>query len=158
MVKNKKSFVATLSLFLFLLLITSANFYFHSLDANFRSVWLSTFSLSAGDRYYGRLELFRWYLEHGQLDKARQLDSSLDSPNIAWLKSQYYPEDLYQQLAALSSQADPSADNLIQIAQLQLKLNQREAAVAAVKKAYQLDPLRSDIEKLYYQLVASPTP
>lgn len=107
-------------------------------------------NLSVGDRYVNRLN--KWY-ELGLLGKweeASRLEKSIDSADIAWFKEKYKPENLKNRLNELTIKNDKSADDWMEIAQIQNGLNNQDAEKQAIKNAREMDPIRADIEKIYF--------
>ena len=103
-----------------------------------------------GDRYVNRLN--RWY-ELGLLGKweeASKLEKSLDSADIIWFKEKYRPENLKKQLYEMIIKNNKSADDWMTIAQIQSGLNNKDAEKQAIKNAREMDPIRMDIEKIYF--------
>ncbi|MDP4010060.1 MAG: hypothetical protein Q8P53_03715 [Candidatus Shapirobacteria bacterium] len=135
---------------LFLVLLLTVNIYFsifkHDPILEAKKMMIS---LSAGDRYSGRLKL--WYLlaNKGDWGNAAKLESNLDSVDIANYKSLYQPEELKKRMDTLIQKPNKSVEDWMELAKLQLKFNQTEAADLSISQAHKLDPIREDIEKLY---------
>lgn len=107
-------------------------------------------NLSAGDRYVARLN--KWYelaLENNWIE-AQRVEKQLDQADIKWFKDKYKTENLKKRLNQLTVKAIKSADDWMEIAQIQSGLNNKEAAKQAIKTAHELDPIRMDIEKAYF--------
>lgn len=107
-------------------------------------------NLSVGDRYIARLN--RWYemaLENNW-QQANKLESSLDQVDLKWFKDKYRPENLKKQLNELTVKTDKSADDWMKMAQIQGGLNNFEDQKNAIKMAHEKDPIRADIEKIYF--------
>lgn len=107
-------------------------------------------NLSAGDRYVARLN--NWYslAVDGNWDEAKKLENKIDSADIAWFTEKYRPENLKKQLNELTVKTNKNADNWMKIAQIQTGLGNKSAEKEAIKTAYEMDPIRKDIEKMYY--------
>jgi len=120
-----------------LVTLTLINFYF-SVD------------LSVGDRYVNRLN--KWYslaLEN-KWDEAAKLEKKLDSDDLKWFKDKYKSENLKKRLNELTIKADKSADDWMEIAKIYSGLGNRESQKQAIKTAHEMDPIRADIEKVYF--------
>lgn len=107
-------------------------------------------NLSAGDRYVNRLN--KWYslaLEN-KWDEARKLENKLDLADLKWFKEKYKAENLKKRLNELTIKANKSADDWMEIAQIQGGLGNKVAQKQAIDTAHKLDPIRSDIEKIYF--------
>lgn len=103
-----------------------------------------------GDRYVNRLN--KWYELglSGKWDEASRLEKSLDSADIAWFKEKYRPENLKKQLNEMTIKVNKNADDWMIIAQIQNGLNNKDAEKQAIKNARDMDPIRADIEKIYF--------
>lgn len=108
------------------------------------------FSLSKGDNYYYKLR--RWYFYVGNLNwqKASSLESELNLNDIAYYKSKYAPQSIIKRLDDLYRQNDFTIDDYLEIAKLEALMDNNKSAYSAIEKAYKLDPLRTDIEKIYF--------
>lgn len=106
-------------------------------------------NLSVGDRYVARLN--KWYslaLEN-KWSEATKLEKKLDGADLNWFKDKYKMENLKKQLNELMVKNNKSADDWMIIAQIQSSINKEEMR-RAIENAHQLDPIRSDIEKVYF--------
>lgn len=106
-------------------------------------------NLSGGDRYVNRLN--KWYslVLDNNWNEANKLEKKLDPADLVWFKDKYKIENLKKQLNKLMVKKDKSADDWMTIAQIQSGINKEEMK-RAIEKAHQLDPIRSDIEKVYF--------
>lgn len=106
--------------------------------------------LSVGDRYVARLN--KWYelALDNKWSTATKLEKKLDQADLKWFKDKYKTENLKKQLNELTVKTNKSADDWIRIAKIQSGLNDKNAEKQAVKIAHELDPIRSDIEKVYF--------
>jgi hypothetical protein len=107
-------------------------------------------NLSVGDRYMARLN--KWYslaLENNW-NEANKLEKDLDQADLKWFKDKYKSENLKNRLNQLTIKTNKSADDWMEIAQIQNSLNNQIEQKQALKNAYDLDPIRADIEKIYY--------
>jgi len=117
--------------------LTLINFYF-------------SINLSGGDRYVNRLN--KWYklaLEN-KWSEATKLAKSLDQADLKWFKEKYKPENLKKRLNELTVKTNKSANEWMEIAQIQSGLGDKNAEKQAIKMAHELDPIRADIEKVYF--------
>ncbi len=107
-------------------------------------------NLSVGDKYVARLN--KWYtlaMENKWVE-ATKLEKNIDSADILWFKEKYKAENLKKRLNELTIKSNKSADDWMTIAQIQSGLGDKNAEKQAIKTAYELDPIRSDIEKVYF--------
>ncbi|HEX8923868.1 MAG TPA: hypothetical protein VF828_03990 [Patescibacteria group bacterium] len=145
---NKSSLV-----FAGLFLLLAANIFFISKSSDeLTQAKRQYFSWSLGDHYYGQLRLWDYYARKGDWDKAISLEPGLDPADINSYKIAHYPPELkksYNQLVVKSSR---NPDDLVELAKILISLNRTADAFKTVKTAHDIDPVRSDIEKLYYSL------
>lgn len=156
--KNKTFHLPPVSFFKIILsaiiiLIAGINifFLFVSTDPYIQAKKL-TFSLSKGDQYFGRLSLWYLYAKDEQWLKAQELESKLNPVDIALYKSQNYPTEVKKRLNSLSVKQNKTTEDWMEISILQTKLNKKQEAKNSLTKAFESDPIRTDIEKLYYEL------
>ncbi len=96
--------------------------------------------------------LNKWYslaLENNW-NEANKLEKDLDQADLKWFKDKYKSENLKNRLNQLTIKTNKSADDWMEIAQIQNSLNNQIEQKQALKNAYDLDPIRADIEKIYY--------
>lgn len=78
------------------------------------------------------------------------MEKGLDTADTEWYKNRNKAEDLKKRLNELSVKNNKSADDWMEMASIQSRLQKTDEAKVSVKKAYELDPIRSDIEKIYF--------
>ena len=107
-------------------------------------------NLSAGDRYVNKLN--KWYelAMNNKWSEANKLEKSLDIADIKWFKEKYKAENLKKRLNELTIKMNKNADDWMAIAQIQGGLDNKEGQKQALLNARNLDPIRSDIEKVYF--------
>ena len=110
------------------------------------------FSLNQGDSYFGRLNLWRLLVQSNDWANAAKLESKLNSSEISDYKFNYQPSELQKKANSLNSKADKSVEDYIELARVQLLLNQKQNSLDSIQKARQLDPIRDDVDRLYYSL------
>ncbi len=110
------------------------------------------FSLNRGESYSGRLNFWRLLVQNNDWVNAAKLESRLSSSEISDYKFNYQPLELEKKESVLNSKEDKSVEDFIELARIQLLLNQKSNSLDNIQKARQLDPLRDDIDRLYYSL------
>ncbi|HOR01787.1 MAG TPA: hypothetical protein PKZ92_00830 [Candidatus Woesebacteria bacterium] len=137
--------------FLICLLTTNIYILFSSPDIYTQSkIKLSQFD--GGISYLGRLNLWRSLVLSNNWDKAVSLETKLDQTQINQYKADYQPQSLHSRLVQILNQPSKTADDYINIAKIYTLLDQPQLSTEAIKKAHQLDPIRADIDRLFYQL------
>lgn len=109
-------------------------------------------SLKGSTSYLGRLHLWRLLVQNNDWDNATTLESKLNPDQVKDYKLSYQPQLLLDKLILLSGLDNKTADDYLQLAKIQSILGYSSQAIDSVKKAHQLDPIRSDIERLFYQV------
>lgn len=109
-------------------------------------------SLKGSTSYLGRLHLWRLLVQNNDWDNAATLESKLNPDQVKDYKLSYQPQLLLDKLILLSGLDNKTADDYLQLAKIQSILGYSSQAIDSVKKAHQLDPIRSDIERLFYQV------
>lgn len=124
---------------IFLSALITANFYFCP--------------LSRGDRYFLLLQKWYFHAASDHWDQAAALESRLDPADINLYRLAYLPQNLKKQLNTLVVKSPKTADDWMAIAQIQSRLNRSRDALDSLKSALLTDPIRPDIEKVYFDLV-----
>lgn len=109
-------------------------------------------SLSSGERYYGRLSLWYLYAQKGDWITASTLESKLDPIDLLNYKKLHQPQELKKLVNSLIFKDNKTTDDWVELARIQLILGNLGDATTSITRAHQLDPIRSDIESIYYQL------
>ena len=94
-------------------------------------------SLIGSTSYLGRLDFWRLLVQ-------------LNQNQVADYKLNHQPEQLQKKIAQAGLNNQKNADDYIVLAKNQSLLGLNEQAIDSIKKAHQLDPIRSDIDKLFY--------
>ncbi len=147
MKKNKIIILVTL------LLLIIANLYVSLKHPDIYTVSKTQLSsLKGSTSYLGRLNLWRLLVQSNDWDSAALLESKLNSDQVKDYKLSHQPQLLLDKLILLSSQDNKTADDYLKLAQIQSILGMSSQAIESIKKAHQLDPIRSDIDRLFYQI------
>lgn len=106
--------------------------------------------LSTGDRYVAKLN--KWYslALNNKWDEAGKLEKSIDPADVKWFKDKYKAENLKKRLNQLTVKTNKNADDWMEVAQIQSGLGDKDAEKQAIKTAHEMDPIRADIEKVYF--------
>jgi cytochrome c-type biogenesis protein CcmH/NrfG len=109
-------------------------------------------AFNKGESYLGRLNLWHMLVQSGDWETAAKLENQIDPLDISTHKNSYQPSELNKNLSLLLGKKEKSADDWIEIAKFYSLLGDMESAKKAVNQAHQIDPIREDITKLYYQI------
>lgn len=112
--------------------------------------FFSVVKISAGERYVARLNRWYWLAGSGKWTAAIKLEKKLEQADVEWYKNRNKTEDLKIRLNELTVKSNKTADDWMEIASIQSRLQKTTESKGSVKKAYDLDPIRSDIEKIYF--------
>ncbi len=110
------------------------------------------FSQNLGDSYSGRLNLWRLLVQNNDWVNAAKLESRLNETEINDYKFNYQPSELQKKVDSLNNKTNKSVEDYVELARIQLLLGQKQNSFESIKKARQLDPVRDDIDRLYYSL------
>lgn len=136
-----------------LFLILGFNFYsVKFLPESYTQSKIQLFSLQGSTSYLGRLNFWRLLVQNNDWDNAATLESKLNSDQVENYKLSYQPQQLQNKLSQLNSQKIKTADDYLKLAQIQSILGLPSQTIDSIKKAHQLDPIRSDIDRLFYQI------
>jgi hypothetical protein len=107
-------------------------------------------SMSHGDSYYGRLQMWYYFAKLGDWSTAAKLEPNLEQVDYLDYKINHQPEMLQKQIDTIVTLKDKTINDYIELAQLYAQKGDNKAAFNAIKEAHTLDPIRTDIEKLYF--------
>jgi len=110
------------------------------------------FSLNKGDSYSGHLNLWRLLVQNNDWVNAAKLEDNLNQTEISDYKFNYQPTELQKKADYLNNKKEKSVEDYVELARVQLLLGQKQNSIESIKKARQLDPVRDDIDRLYYSL------
>jgi len=145
----------TIKLIVFLSLITliAVNYNFSFIKKDIYTIAKSDlFSQNNGQSYFGRLNLWYLFVQNGDWNSALALEPKLDKVDINDYKITHQPQELQKNLDFLSKKNNKIADDWVEISRVQSMLGNIEESKNAIKKAYQIDPIRDDISKLFYSI------
>ncbi|HNZ84372.1 MAG TPA: hypothetical protein PKZ29_00890 [Candidatus Woesebacteria bacterium] len=138
---------------IFLIFLLTANTYrLLSVHDSYTQSKIKLSRFDGGISYLGRLNLWQSLVLSNDWEKAATLETKLDQTQISQYKADYQPQSLYTRLNQILNQSQKTADDYINIAKIYTLLDQTELSDDAIKKAHQLDPIRADIDRLFYQL------
>lgn len=150
-----KKIIKGFKIFIIFILIFIIGLNFFVLKNNpdiFTKSKIQLFSLNQGDSYSGRLNLWRLLVQNNDWVNATKLESKLNSSEISDYKFNYQPSELQKKVDYLNSKSNKSVEDFIELARVQFLSNQKQNSLASIQKARQLDPIRDDINRLYYSL------
>ena len=138
---------------LFLVAIIGLNFFVILTRSDiFTKAKKDLFSLNSGDSYSGRLNLWRLLVQNNDWVNATKLEDDLNQSEIGEYKFNYQPLELQKKAASLNLKTNKSVEDYVELARVQILLGQKQDSIESIKKARQLDPIRDDIDRLYYSL------
>ncbi len=136
-----------------LIFIISLNFFVLSKSPDiFTQTKKQLFSLNQGDTYSGRLNLWRLLVQNNDWINAAKLEPELNSSEISEYKFNYQPSELQKKADYLNNKINKTVEDYIELSRVYLLLNQKQNSLLSLQKARQLDPIRDDVDRLYYSL------
>ena len=105
-------------------------------------------SLSKGEQYIGRLQLWQIYAQAGDWAGAAKLEPQLDLSDYSYYKDSHQPEIVKKNLNQLMTKPNKTPDDWIQLTQYYLLIGNTTKARDALTQAQKLDPVRTDLESL----------
>lgn len=150
---NNKNHPIKIFTIIILFFIISLNFFISTRNPNiFTQTKKQLFSFNSGDSYSGRLNFWRLLVQNNDWSNAAKLESKLNSTEISDYKFNYQPSELQNRANNLISKNNKSTEDYIELSRVYILLNQKQNAIDSIQKARQLDPLRDDIDRLFYSL------
>jgi len=107
-------------------------------------------SISRGNSYYGRLRMWYYFAKLGDWQTAAKLEPELEQIDYLDYKINHQPEMIQKQIDTISTLKDKTINDYIELAKLYALKNDNTSAFNAIKAAHTIDPIRTDIEKLYF--------
>lgn len=107
-------------------------------------------SFQGSNSYLGRLSFWQLLVQNNDWDNASSLESKLNQDQVKNYKLSYQPIEIQKKINNFKIDYFNTADDYIELAQNQTLLGLSSKALNSIKKAHQLDPIRSDIDRLYY--------
>jgi len=143
-------------IFFLVILLLVLGFNFYSLKNNsdiFTSAKIQLSQINGSSSYLGRLKLWYLLVQNNDWASASTLESDLNQDQIKNYKLAHQPSELQKKLTELESNSSKTPDDYLEIARFQSLLGLSTQAIDSIKKAHQLDPIRSDIDRLYYSTI-----
>lgn len=113
---------------------------------NIGKIW----PLSKGERYYQNLQ--KWYLQvnTGDWEKAKIIENKLKKEDIQNFIKENKEEELRKKLNQIIIKKTKTTDDWMEIAVLFYRLNNKNKAYEAIESAHRLDPIREDVNKIFF--------
>ena len=142
-------------IFVILLLISllTANFYFSQKKPDkYTQAKTNLSSLVGSTSYLGRLDFWHLLVQNGDWANAAILENKLNSDQVVSYKLNHQPQELQKKIDQIDINNQKTSDDYIELAKSQSLLGQSNQAIDSIKKAHQLDPVRPDVGRLFYQI------
>jgi len=109
-------------------------------------------SFNKGDSYSGRLNFWRLLVQNNDWLEASKLEDNLNQTETVDYKFQNQPDQIKQRISLINQKSSKTTEDYLQLAKLYSLINQPDNSFESIKIARQLDPIRDDIDRLYYSL------
>lgn len=111
---------------------------------------LRVYPLSRGETYFQRLQ--KWYVavENSRWESAKEIERGLRENDTAAYAKENENGELQRRLAQSKSKLNKNADDWAEISVILYRLGQYQESAEAAAMAYEIDPIREDINKLYF--------
>jgi len=109
------------------------------------------YSFSVGQSYFSRISLINYYAQSGDWNQAQKLAKDADPADTSLIFSNLHPDKLKNRLNQLVYKSNKNADDYVQIAKIYFQLGQSSQTLENLDLARQTDPIRQDLQTLYYQ-------
>ncbi|MFA5532611.1 MAG: hypothetical protein WDA13_03375 [Candidatus Shapirobacteria bacterium] len=108
------------------------------------------FKLDGSSNFIGRLNLWYFFASKNDWDNAAKFESDLNQIEVFKLNNQ--PAKLNQRVTELKSKTNKDAQDYLNLAKTQSLLGFNQEAIESIKQAHQLDPIRPDLDQLFYSV------
>ena len=142
-----------LSIIIILSILIGLNFYFSQKHPDKYTQAKTSFSSLVGSTsYLGRLNFWHLLVANGDWQNASLLESGLNQEQVVNYKLAHQPQELQKKISQLDINNQKTADDYVELAKSQSLLGENNQAIESIKKAHQLDPIRPDVDRLFYQI------
>lgn len=142
-----------LPIILILIFILAVNFYVVPQRPDKYTQAKSNLSSFIGStNYLGRLNFWHLLVQNGDWVNAASLENKLNPDQVITYKLNHQPQELQKKIDQLGINNQKTADDYIELAKSQSLLGENDQAIDSIKKAHQLDPIRPDVDRLFYQI------
>lgn len=143
-----------LPVIIILSLIIAWNFYsVKNLPDSYTKSKINFSSLVGSTSYLGRLDFWHLLVQNNDWENASILESGLNQEQVTDYKIAHQPQEIQKRIDQLEVNSDKNADDFIELAKSQTLLGLNDQAIDSIKKAHQLDLVRSDIDRLFYSTI-----
>lgn len=111
---------------------------------------ISSFSKSVS--YFATLNLWHSFALNQDWDNAKKLENKISSEDLIVYKQQYDPIYLQKKAQSISQKKEQTVEDWVELSKIYVVLNQHQNAIDALREARRLDPLRTDLEKLEFEI------
>ena len=109
------------------------------------------FKLDGSSNFIGRLNLWYFFANKNDWDNAVKFESDLNQIEVFKLNNQ--PAKLSQKVTDLKAKNNKDAQDYLNLAKTQSLLGFNQEAIESIKQAHQLDPIRPDLDQLFYSII-----
>lgn len=111
---------------------------------------LRVYPLSKGEKYFAKLQKWYWAVENSQWEKAKIMERDLNKEDTMAFAKENENGELQRRLAQNKSKLNKTADDWAEISVILYKLGQYQESAEAAAAAYEIDPIREDVSRLYF--------
>ena len=140
-----------LSIIIILSILIGTNLYFSQNHPDkYTQAKTNLSSLVGSTSYLGRLDFWHLLVQNGDWSNAATLENKLNPDQAITYKLNHQPQELQKKIDQLNINDQKTTDDYIELAKAQSLLGQNSQAIESIKKAHQLDPIRPDVDRLFY--------
>jgi hypothetical protein len=107
--------------------------------------------IDGSSSYLGRLNLWHLLVQNNDWENAATLELKLNQDQIKNYKLTHQPSELQKKIDELKNKSEKTTDDYLELSRIQSILGFSNQAIDSIKKAHQLDLIRSDVDRLFYQ-------
>lgn len=108
------------------------------------------FNLDGSSNFIGQLNLWYFFAQNNDWTNATKFDPNLTQTQLFTLNNK--PEKLLQKVNELKNKNNKDAQDYLTLAKIQSTLGLQQDAVESIKQAHQIDPIRPDLDQLFYSV------
>lgn len=149
----KKKLIAKYFVLASILFLVVINSYFSfAKQDNLTKLKFEAASFSQSKSYFARLNLWYTFAHSQDWSTAQKLESGIVASDLLSYKLQYDPIFVQRRAQTISQKKEQSVEDWLELSKIYTILDQPQNAIDALVVARRIDPLRSDLEKIEFEI------
>lgn len=109
------------------------------------------FKINGQSNFIGQLNLWYFFASRNDWQNAAKFEPNLNQTEV--FKRNNQSDKLKQRISELQSKKGKDAQDYLKLAKFQSAIGLNTQASESIKQAHQIDPIRSDLDRLFYSII-----